>query len=204
MKRKRIALTGGIATGKSTVATIFARLGAVILDADQVARDAVLQGSPCWRKLWNFFGPAYFDTDGQLNRRKVRERIIHDANARSKVNSILHPAIMETMESQWEEYGRNSPDKTVIFDIPLLFESGLADRFDVTILVYAPPRTQIERLIQRDNLTPDEAVRTLTMQMGIEIKKELAQTVLDNSGSLEETERQVREIWNNLRSGSHA
>ena len=204
MKPKRIALTGGIATGKSTVAKMFARLGAVILDADQVARDAVLQGSPCWRKLRSLLGPAYFDPDGQLNRRKVRDRIIHDVDARSKVSSILHPAIMQTMESRWEEHGRNNPDKTVIFDIPLLFESGLADRFDITILVYAPPKTQIERLIHRDNLTTDEAVRTLAMQMDIEIKRELAQTVLDNSGGLEETERRVREIWNNLQSGKQA
>ena len=178
---------------------MFADLGAVIVDADQAARDVVEVGSPCWHALRDLLGPDYFESDGRLKRREIRDCIIRDEDCRSKVNAILHPAIIQAMESRWEESRKADPPKTVIFDIPLLFESSLADRFDTVILVYVPASVQAARLMDRDGLTASEAERTLTMQMDIEVKRGLAHVVLDNSGSLEMTRRQVEAVWESIR-----
>jgi dephospho-CoA kinase len=178
---------------------MFADLGAVIVDADQAARHVVAVGSSCWHELRDLLGPHYFEPDGRLKRREIRECIVRDADCRTKVNAILHPAIIRAMESRWEENQNAAPPKTVIFDIPLLFESGLSDRFDTIILVYVPAHVQAARLMDRDGLTASEAERTLTMQMDIEVKRGLAHVVLDNGGSLEMTRRQVEAVWASIR-----
>jgi dephospho-CoA kinase len=197
-KPGKIALTGGIATGKSTVAKFLAELGALILDADQVAREVVKPGTDCWQKLRNLLGPAYFDEDGSLKRRKLRERIIHDNPCRSAVNAILHPCIVQEMDQQWRSAHRLRPEKIVIFDIPLLFEADLAHHFDTIILVYAPREIQIQRLRLRDGLTYAEAAETLTMQLPIEAKRANSHLVIDNSDDLDHTLGQVRSVWEKL------
>lgn len=198
MVSKRIALTGGIATGKSTVAGMFADLGAVILDADQAARDVVQPGTPCLQKLLDSFGSEYFDALGNLDRRRLRECIIRDPQSRERLNAILHPAVMALMESQWEEWQKREPNRPVIFDIPLLYEAGLAHRFHPVILVYVPREIQIRRLMNRDGLSLREAEKTLTMQLPIESKKEWAHLIVDNSRDPEHTRIQVENIWNKL------
>ncbi len=196
----RIALTGGIATGKSTVSRIFQELGAVILDADRVARDVVRTGSPCSHKLFQLLGPDYFDTDGQLRRRELRDRIIGSGELREAVNAILHPAIMEAMELAWNEHRRSSHHRAVvIFDIPLLFESRLQDRFQLVILVYAPPEVQISRLMVRDGVSRAQAESTLSMQWPIDEKRARAHRIIDNSGALEATRRQVASLWREIK-----
>lgn len=203
MKPKRIALTGGIATGKSTVAKLFMDLGAVLIDADQAAREVVQPGSSCLEALHRILGPECFYEDGQINRRKVREGIIQDAALRAKVNAVLHPAISRVMEAQWQESLRMNPNRSVIFDIPLLFEADLARHFDTIILVYAPAEVQIERLMSRDHLSREEARNTLEMQLPIEEKRNLAGIIIDNSGELEKTRKQVLEVWELLQKGAH-
>ncbi|NLI81029.1 MAG: dephospho-CoA kinase [Deltaproteobacteria bacterium] len=198
MKPRRIALTGGIATGKSTVAGMFAELGAVVLDADQAARDVVEPGHVCWHQLREAVGASYFEPDGHLRRKALRDGIIRDASLRSRVNAILHPAILKTMDRQWREWRDKDPRKVIIFDIPLLFELGLDIRFDTIILVYVPEHVQIERLMSRDGLSRDAALRTLSMQSPIEWKKKRAQIVIDNSKDLSATRGQVKEIWVSL------
>lgn len=199
MAGARIALTGGIATGKSTVARMFEQLGALILDADKASREAVRSGSPCWRSLKDFLGDDYFDADGVLKRRKVRELIIRDAGCRSVVNSFLHPAVLEAMETEWEAARRQEPDRVVIFDIPLLFEIGAADRFDVVLLVHTPREIQISRLMARDGLDRAEAEKTLLIQLPIDLKRSSSQIVIDNSQGLDNTLKQVREAWERLK-----
>ena len=120
----RIALTGGIATGKSTVARIFADLGATILDADQVAREVVQPGTGCWKKLRDFLGPACFEENGALRRRELRERIIEDSQCRLTVDAILHPAILEEMEQRSQALQTLRPEPIVIFDIPFCSRQG--------------------------------------------------------------------------------
>jgi dephospho-CoA kinase len=198
MEAKRIALTGGIATGKSSVAILFRDLGATIVDADQIAREVVQPGSLGWRKLRSCLGDEYFDAQGTLDRPKLREAIIRDPSCRATVDAILHPAIVEAMEQRWELWQQGDRSCPLIFDIPLLFESGMADRFDVVILVYVPTDVQLARLMQRDGLTRKSAEKTLTIQLPIEAKRLAAHFVIDNAGSFEETVRQVRSIWDQL------
>jgi dephospho-CoA kinase len=195
----RIALTGGIATGKSTVARMFEELGAVILDADQVARDVVKPGADCFRRLFDIVGPEFFDREGELKRRKLRERIIEDKRLRAKVNAVLHPSIAAAMDAEWKkrQIGNHGQD-VVIFDIPLLFESRLQDRFQLIVLVYTPRNVQMERLMERDGLTEAQAENTLSMQWPIEKKRGLSHLVIDNSGGLAETRRQVAAVWQQI------
>ena len=198
MKRPRIALTGGIASGKTTVANMFRDLGAIVLDADQVARDVVQPGGPCWRQLRDLVGQPYFDSDGQLKRRELRSRIVEDPACRSAVNAILHPAILETMENQWREWQGHTPPRVVIFDIPLLYELHLESRFDCVILAYVTPDVQVLRLMTRDGLSRQEAEKSLAMQLPIESKREKAHIVIDNNRHQEATLEQVKATWKSL------
>lgn len=198
MKPERTALTGGIATGKSTVASMFEALGAVIIDADKAAREVIRPGTSCWEKLHELLGNGYFGSDGALERRKLRERILRDDTCRSRVNAILHPSIMTAMEEEWEASIASHPNQPVLFDIPLLYETNLTHRFERIILVYTPPETQVRRLMARDDLNREEAEKTLEIQLPIDHKRRMAHIVIDNSGGLEQTRRQVEAIWKAL------
>ncbi|ABK15863.1 Dephospho-CoA kinase [Syntrophobacter fumaroxidans MPOB] len=197
---KRIALTGGIASGKSTVARMFADRGALILDADVAAREAVEPGSECWQRLREWLAPAFFDAEGRLDRRRLRDLIIRDPQCLVRLNAILHPFIFARMESQWRREIEARTRRVVIFDIPLLFESHAADRFDIVILVHVPPEIQIGRLMKRDGLTRAEAEKTLEIQLPIDSKIPLSQIVIDNSLDLDHTSRQVLDAWNRIAS----
>ena len=198
-KPGRIALTGGIATGKSTVAKLFAELGACILDADAAARKVVKPGASCWQQLRDFLGPAYFEENGTLERRKLRETIIHDDRSRLTVNAILHPHIMQELDRQWQSRRELHPELIMIFDIPLLFEADLGRHFDTIILAYTSREIQLQRLMARDGLSREEAEATLTMQLPIETKRAMAHLIIDNSFDLDQTRQQVRTSWNQLR-----
>jgi dephospho-CoA kinase len=195
---RRIALTGGIATGKSTVAKIFADLGALILDADQIAREVVQPGTHCWQKLRDFLGPTYFEETGTLRRRELRQKILQDSQCRLTVNAILHPAIVQEMDRRWEASQMLRPGQIALFDLPLLFEAHLEDRFDTIILVYTPRDIQLQRLMLRDGVSPEEAAETLAMQLPIETKRARSDLVIDNSDDLSHTHEQVRLVWERL------
>ncbi|WP_448382582.1 dephospho-CoA kinase [Desulfosoma sp.] len=195
----RIALTGGIASGKSTVARMLAEKGAVVLDADEAARRAVRPGQPAWVRLREILGPDFFDpARGELKRRKLRERIIRDEALRSRVNAAVHPAVLETMEAAWRDSCLREPTRPVIFDIPLLYEAKLEEAFDCVVLAYADPEIQVRRLHRRDGVSLEEARKTLTMQLPIQWKRRRAHVVIDNSGDLESTRRQVDALWEKL------
>jgi dephospho-CoA kinase len=198
MEPRRIALTGGIATGKSTVAKMFAELGAVILDADETAREVTQPGTTCLLRLRGLLGSDYFDQDGLLKRQKLRSAIIRDPPLRSQVNAILHPCISAAMQSEYEGWAKTDPTRVVIFDIPLLFEARAESRFDTIILTYAPRQIQIERLMARDKVSRPEAEATLTMQLPIELKKDKSHIIIDNSLDLDHTRSQVRRAWERL------
>lgn len=199
MTNKKIALTGGIATGKTTVARKLKELGAIILDADEYARMAVEPGTPSWNALRKVLGPDYFNTDGTLKRRELREKIIEDPNWRNKLNEVLHPFILRAMWAEWETQRRLHAGTAVVFDIPLLFEGGFEKDFDLIILVYAAPEVQVERMIRRDGIARKEAERTLSIQFPIQSKKVLSDYIIDNSADLDRTLRQVEEVWEKLR-----
>lgn len=189
-----IGLTGGIACGKSTVAAMFVQRGAVLIDADQIAREVVLPGSPALAQVADRFGQAVLQPDGSLNRQALGEIVFRDEAARKELESILHPRIRALMRERLESNERESPNKLVVVDVPLLFESKLEQMFEETVLVYIPRSLQLTRLERRDGLTRQQAESRLAAQMPIDAKRELADYIIDNSGERSDTERQVDEF----------
>jgi len=198
MPNKKIALTGGIATGKTTVANRFRNLGAIILDADEFARLAVEPGTSSYAALRDLIGTQYFNPDGTLRRTDLRRRIVREPALLEKVNSALHPYIMGAMRSEWEKQQKNHPGAVVLFDIPLLFEGGMEKDFDIVILVYCTPGVQLQRLMLRDSLPQSEAERTLSIQLPIDSKRSHSDYIIENSGELESTLHQVDEVWSRI------
>ena len=198
MPDRKIALTGGIATGKTTVANKFRDLGAIILDADEYARRAVEPGTASFPALRELIGPAFFNPDGSLRRRELRQRIIQEPTLRQKIDAVLHPYIMQAMYAEWEKLRQLHPRAVIIFDIPLLFEGGFEKDFDIVILVYSTPEAQIQRLIHRDKVLRSEAEHTLEMQLPIDSKKTFSDYIIENCGDLERTVRQVEQVWTKI------
>ncbi|NIQ87683.1 MAG: dephospho-CoA kinase [Deltaproteobacteria bacterium] len=194
----KVGLTGGIASGKSTVSEAFARLGAKVLDADKVAREVVLPGQPAWLKLQQAFGPEYFLPDGEVNRSKLRRLVFADPEERDKLNAIVHPEVMTAINRRFEQLTTSAQDAVVVVDVPLLLEVGVAHRFDRVIVVYVTENVQIERLMQRDGITKEEATEALRAQMPLSQKVEAADFVIDNSGTRDETQAQVEKVWQEL------
>ena len=194
----RVGLTGGIASGKSTVSEAFARLGAKVLDADKVAREVVLPGQPAWLELQQVFGPEFFHPDGKLRRSKLRRLVFADPEKRSKLNAIVHPEVMREVKRKSEQMMAEAPDAVLLVDVPLLLEIGAADRFDCVVVVYVDEKIQHSRLMKRDGLSRNEAHQALKAQMDLRQKAEEADYVIDNRGGLEETEAQVAEVWQEL------
>jgi dephospho-CoA kinase len=190
-----IGLTGGIACGKSTVSAMLVRRGAILIDADQIAREVVEPGSPVLARVAERFGQDILLPDGRLHRKKLGERIFGDDAARKDLESLLHPPIRAIMKERMRENESHYPDKLVVVDVPLLYESGLEWMFEQVLVVYVPRELQLKRLIARDGLTTEQAERRLQAQMPIERKRDKADVVIDNSGTPAETERQVDLFW---------
>ncbi|MCZ8511918.1 dephospho-CoA kinase [Paenibacillus filicis] len=190
-----IGLTGGIACGKSTVSSMLVRRGALLVDADRIAREVVEPGTPVLAEVIARFGEDLLLPDGSLHRKKLGERIFGDPEARRALEQILHPPIRATMRSRMEAYEARYPDKLVIVDVPLLYESKLEAMFSEVLVVYVPRGVQLARLMERDGLTAEEAEKRLASQIPIEEKKLRADVLIDNSGSLDETERQIELFW---------
>ncbi|ELU00611.1 hypothetical protein CAPTEDRAFT_126614 [Capitella teleta] len=195
-----VGVTGGISTGKSTVSKYFAELGCTVLDADLVAREVVEPGKPAWKKIVRHFGLDILNEDGTLNREKLGEMIFSDASLRRKLNSFTHPAIMKSMLFSILCNFFKGRD-FLLLDIPLLFESGNMLPFMSEVLVVScDADLQLSRLIQRNSLSEDEAQRRINAQLPLADKCKRATFIVDNSGSLSETEEQVRRIHNRLKS----
>jgi dephospho-CoA kinase len=199
-----IGLSGGIATGKSTVARLLEKLGAVVIDADAIVHELQAPGSPMLEELARAFGPEVIRPDGALDRARLGEIVFRDPEARRRLGEIVHPKVGAEMVRRLAA-ARAGEAPLVVLDIPLLFEgraagtgSAALQHFDATILVYAPEALQIERQIAREGYAHDEALRRIGAQMPIEAKRALADFVIENSGSLAETERQVRELYARL------
>ncbi|MCD1258953.1 dephospho-CoA kinase [Paenibacillus athensensis] len=190
-----IGLTGGIACGKSTVSAMLAGRGAALVDADRIAREVVEPGSPVLNRVASRFGQAVLLQDGSLDRKALGRIVFGDEAARKELEALLHPPIRALMRERMEAFEREQPHRLVVVDVPLLFESGLASMFEEVLLVYVPREVQLERLIRRDGLEPAEALKRLEAQLPIDAKRELADNIIDNSGTVEETERQVALFW---------
>ncbi len=197
-----VGLTGGIASGKSTVSRIFQENGVPVVCADDLARRAVEPGSSGLEEIRRAFGIGVFDAQGELDRAAMAKIVFQDKEARKLLESIIHPAvsrekdrILAELESQGHEI--------VIVDVPLLYESSWQKSFDLVIVAYAPRDVQQQRLIQRDHMSPQEAQARIEAQMDIEEKKRLADNVIDNTGDLEHTRLQVENVLRQLRDLAH-
>jgi dephospho-CoA kinase len=186
-----IGLTGGIACGKSTVAAMLAARGAILVDADAIAREVVEPGSPALDEIAARFGQDVINEDGSLHRKRLGEIVFADREAKRDLEQILHPRIRQIMMGRMRENESLYPDKLVVVDVPLLYESKLESRFSEVMVVYLPRESQLTRLIQRDGLTTEQAERRLSAQLPIDEKKARADYVIDNQGSLSATEEQV-------------
>jgi dephospho-CoA kinase len=167
------------------------RRGAILVDADQIAREVVEPGSPVLAEIAERFGAQVLQSDGSLNRKRLGEMIFRDPDLRRELNRIIHPPIRATMLERMRAGESRHPDKLVVADVPLLYESGLERMFEEVVVVYVPREVQLARLMRRDGLTREQAEERLSAQMPIEEKKRRADFVIDNSGTIEETERQV-------------
>ena len=193
-----LGVTGGIASGKTTVANLLADLGAAIIDFDIIARQVVEPGSPCLGEIIAFFGDEILDREGRLNRKMLSMIVFAAERKRKKLEGILHPRIVEIFTRQADEIARESPDAIIQAVIPLLFEGGLQHLVHKTLVVYVPREKQIERLIKRDGITGDHAADILRAQLPIDEKAGMADFVIHNENSLDETRSQVEDLWHTL------
>jgi dephospho-CoA kinase len=194
----KIAITGGAGTGKSTVARMFAELGAEVLDADHIARDAVAVGAPAWVELRRVYGEDFFYADGALNRSRLSQLVFADPEARRRLDGIIHPRVEAELKAQVAELeGRGV--KLVLVEVPLLFETGRDAAFDRVIVVAAPEALQIRRLRGRDRRGEAEIRGILAAQWPLADKAARADYVVDNGGSRRDTARQIKNIWGDLK-----
>ncbi|MFO7951687.1 MAG: dephospho-CoA kinase [Bacillota bacterium] len=193
-----IGLTGGIASGKSTVARMLEQKGAYLIDADQLAREAVKPNQPAWQEIVNWLGPSILQKDRNINRTKLANLVFNDKAKLDKLNKIVHPWVGQRLICLSEEIRQKDSGAVLVYDIPLLIEAGMQQMVDLVLLVYVPRETQIQRLQERDKLSRAEAENRLKAQMPLDEKKKYADVVIDNRGMFSETARQVDQFWNNL------
>jgi dephospho-CoA kinase len=198
-----IGLTGGIATGKSTVAAILEYAGAIVIDADRIARQAVKRNLPAYRQIVAAFGEGILLPDGEIDRAALGNLIFNDPRKKDRLNRIVHPYVRRDTDRQLQHIALIDPDALVILDIPLLFEAGMRKDLSAVIVVYAPEDVQIKRLMLRDQISRADALARIRSQMPIEEKKNLASMIIDNSGAMERTRRQTLKIYQRLKDQPH-
>jgi dephospho-CoA kinase len=189
-----IGLTGGIASGKSLVSLQLQGLGAVVIDADRIARDVVRPGRPGWELIVREFGQSFIDSDGCLARKALGRLVFNDPRELERLNRIIHPLILAEIGKLLQIY-RSKHEEVVVLEAPLLFETGLDRHVDEVWVVMVDSQTQVKRLMERDRLTEQEAGQRIRSQIPLEEKVARADRVIDNRGLPEETERQVTEAF---------
>lgn len=185
-----IGLTGGIASGKSTISSMLKKLNIPVVDADLIARKVVEPGEEAYKRIIQSFGNEMLQDDGSINRKKLGEVVFSNEEKRKQLNSIVHPAIRKKMLDERNHYVDKGAT-CVVLDIPLLFESQLTHFVDKTIVVYVDYETQLKRLMKRDQFTKEEAIQRIRSQMLLKDKASLADAVINNNGTIEESREQL-------------
>jgi dephospho-CoA kinase len=193
----KVGLTGNIAAGKSTVAEVWRSLGATVVDADELARRAVDPGTPAFSAIAAEWGEEVVEPDGGLDRAALRRIVFADPAARERLEQIVHPAVAELREELYREAEARG-EAVIVADIPLLFEVGLVDEFDLVVLVDAPEETRLVRLVGDRGLDPAEAQKMIAAQMPSELKRARADYVVENAGTVDEVRRRARDVWQEL------
>ncbi|MGG0728257.1 dephospho-CoA kinase [Bacillus paramycoides] len=193
-----VGLTGGIASGKSTVSQMFREIHIPVIDADIIAREVVERGKLAYNKIVEVFGTEVLQKDGELDRPKLGSVVFYNEEKRLQLNKIVHPAVREEMNEQKEMYIKEGM-QAVVLDIPLLFESKLTNLVDRVLVVAVTPNTQLERLMKRNDFSEKEATARIQSQMPLEEKVKMADEVIYNDGTIVETKTQLAAIlkeWN--------
>lgn len=192
-----VALTGGIASGKTTVANLLAEHGALLIDSDQLAREVVEPGTPGLAQVVTRFGEQVLTQAGSLDRQALGDIVFADAAARADLNAIIHPLVRRRRA---ELIAQAAADQIVVSVIPLLVETGLVDQFDAVVVVDVPSQTQVARLVRRNDISPEQAQARLDAQASRAERLAAADWVVTNSGSRAELEAQVERLWSQMRS----
>lgn len=190
-----VGLTGGIASGKTTVARILEELGAVVIDADLISKELVKPGMPAWQEIISSFGRGIINEDQSINRKKLGEIIFNDAKKRKKINAILHSRVIREEWKRVKEIQKYNPDALIVLNVALLIESGNYKAVDMVVVVTADRERMIGRMMQRDGVSRDEAVMRLNSQMPLDEKEKYAHYIVNNNGSLNDLRMNVMELY---------
>lgn len=193
-----IGLTGGIAAGKSTIANRLALHGATVLNADQIARDAVAPGTPALSSIVDRFGPGVLNTDGTLNRAALGEVVFADAAKLAQLNEIVHPAVAEYTRQLLASIELTTPTAIVVYDVPLLIEAKVDHGWDLVVVAIADAAVRRERLIHDRGMDPLEADRRIAAQTTDEERREVADVIIETGTTLDETNRQTDALWDDI------
>ena len=196
--RLLLGVTGGIATGKSTVVKMLQEKGAPVIDFDQLARSVVEPGKKAYTDIVDFFGKQVLQEDGALDRAKLREIVFSDLEKRKKLESFQFPQIGVEFAAQLTEITEKDPNAIVQIDVPLMIETNMQHRFHKLLVVYTPQEIQIERLMKRDGSSKEEAAQIIAAQLPIDEKVSYADFIIDNAGDLDQTQKQVDKLWDEL------
>ncbi len=193
-----VGLTGGIATGKSTVVRMLVKRGARVIDHDGLVHALQEPGQPVWERIVETFGRDILDTDERIDRKKLGSLVFENEPRRKVLEGIVHPAVLEEAQRQRDRIGKEDEQAIVLSDIPLLLEVGMQECFDLILLVYAPPDVQIRRVVKRNKMTREEAEARLRAQMPIDEKLKFADLAIRNDGTMRELEKRAEEVWQEL------
>jgi dephospho-CoA kinase len=193
-----VGLTGGIATGKSTVVRMLVKRGARVIDHDGLVHTLQEPGQPVWKRIVETFGRDILDADERIDRKKLGALVFDNEQRRKVLEGIVHPAVLEEAQRQRDRIGKEDEQAIVLSDIPLLLEVGMQECFDLILLVYAPSEVQIRRLMKRNNLSREEALSRLKSQMPIDEKPKFADLIIRNDGTMRELEKRADEVWQDL------
>lgn len=194
-----VGLTGGVATGKSTVSKMFKQCGAVVIDADALAREIVQPGKPAWREIVRAFGKDMLNPDRTIDRHSLGTMVFHDKKKLHRLERIIHPRVAREQARLAKQAGENDPNAIVIYDVPLLFEAHIEKRVDKVIVVTADRKTQLDRLRKRNGLSRAEALRRIRSQLPLAQKRRLADYVLDGTQTRRQLAREVSHLLEDLR-----
>jgi len=194
-----VGLTGGVASGKTTVSRVLREEGAYVVDADRIARELVRPRAPAWKELVKAFGTDILREDGSIERKKLAGKVFADLQQRKLLNQILHPRIGREMNRRTKEIWKKDPEAIVVIDAPLLVELGGHHKMDRLIVVTTTRAQQIDRLRKRDGISRQGALRIISSQMPVEDKVKLADFVIRNDGSLQDTKEKAKEIFRELK-----
>lgn len=193
-----VGLTGGIASGKSTVSRLFREAGACVIDADEIAHAVIGKGGPAYAGVVEVFGAGILDKKGEIDRKRLGEIVFNDARRRERLNQLVHPHVYARAEAEKKAIADAHPEAVILFDVPLLIETGAHREMDRVILVYVDRATQIDRLMKRDGLTREEAERRIDAQMPLEEKRRFADEIIDSRVPRPGVETAVRSLYQRL------